>query len=174
MANNSSADSAGRCDSSARTMIKRARALDGHQNLSEFPPPRPLRLKCSLFLQLGVYLFNVSFELLHLDVSRPEESTTDEMLATIEVESQRRLRREAQRSRRARENSVDRDSRQRKDAAVHKAARNAATHGLARDSTSSQNWWDHLAQLNRAGTKPSVGLHWNRTCKHCGIKVGNH
>ncbi|KAJ6548311.1 hypothetical protein B0H10DRAFT_827437 [Mycena sp. CBHHK59/15] len=97
-----------------------------------------------------------------------DEARTDDMLTSIQIESHRRLRRDAQRSRRARENSSDRESRRKNNTAARRTARNTAE---VQSSNSSEPWWVRMAQLNSSETKPSLGLHWNRTCKHCGIKV---
>lgn len=110
------------------------------------------RLECSLF------------------IPRPEESMTDQMLTGIEIESRRQLRREAQRSRRGRETSTDRDLRRKTNAGAMRAARNA-TQGPLHDPDSPEHWWVRMARLNSSETKPVLGLHWNKTCKHCGIQV---
>jgi hypothetical protein len=107
------------------------------------------RLNCSLF------------------IPRPEESMTDQMLEGIEIESHRERRREAQRSRRARQTSTERDSRRKTNAGAMRAARNATLGPLH----NTENWWVHMARLNSSEAKPVLGLHWNKTCKHCGIKV---
>jgi hypothetical protein len=96
--------------------------------------------------------------------------STNEMLANMEAESQRRLRREAQRSRRARESSLDRNLRREQDTIARKAVRRTAK-GPSHDRRRSEPWWDHIARLNSGAMKPSVGLQWNRNCKNCGIKV---
>ncbi|KAJ6611526.1 hypothetical protein B0H10DRAFT_359241 [Mycena sp. CBHHK59/15] len=78
------------------------------------------------------------------------------------------IRRDAQRSRRARENSSDRELRRKDNTTARRTARNTAE---VQSSNSSEHWWVRMAQLNSSETKLSLGLHWNRTCKHCGIKV---
>ncbi|KAF8146757.1 hypothetical protein K438DRAFT_1868689 [Mycena galopus ATCC 62051] len=66
------------------------------------------------------------------------------MLASMEPESQHRLRREAQR--------------REQDTVARKVVRQTAK-GASHDHRRSEPWWDHIALLNSAGTKASVGLH---------------
>ena len=121
--------------------------------------------------------------------TRHQEASTERMLTGLEVEYHRRRRREAQRKRRANQDDRERDLQREinrnarstarallsdeervhirdADTAAHTSSRSAAE-----NSVHMEHWWDHVAQLNLSQVPAGLGLHWNRVCKYCGIKV---
>ena len=121
-------------------------------------------------------------------VTRNQEASTNQMLMGLEVEYHRRRRREAQRNRRANQDDRERDLRREVDRNARNTARsllsdedrvqirhtNTAAHASSRraeNSLHTEHWWDHVAQLNLSQVPASLGLHWNRVCKHCSVKA---
>lgn len=119
---------------------------------------------------------------------RPDEASTDQMLSDMDTEYYRRMRREAQRERRGKEDNQERDSRRKTNSDGRRIARgllsdedrtyirfaNTSARASSRNNTDAgglKNWWDRVALLNSCQTIAPLGLHWNRVCKNCGIKV---
>jgi hypothetical protein len=117
------------------------------------------------------------------------EGATDEMLTAISVEKHRQLRRATQRTRRANQDTSERDLIQENDNSARRKARdllpdgdrerlrsnNTAAHVVARTmgvhASQTDRWWDRVSQLNSSQVSKLLGLQWNRVCRHCGIKV---
>ena len=113
------------------------------------------------------------------------------MLTTLDAEYHRRLRRDAQRNRRANQDDHERDVQREINRNIRSTARallsdedreqirdmDTAAHSSSRravqNSIHMEHWWEHVAQLNLSQVPAGLGLHWNRICKYCGIKVSS-
>jgi hypothetical protein len=115
------------------------------------------------------------------------------MLSHLDTEYHRSIRREAQRQRRANQDSDSRDLRRKNDSDARRSARDSlqdedrarirvadsVAHSSARNTVTIANasngerWWIRVSMLNSNQNATPLGLKWNRVCKHCGIKV-NH
>ena len=143
--------------------------------------------QCKMFFLSGAWVYDLIRDF--SSVHRHQEAATDRMLTTLDAEHHRERRRVAQRDRRAMQDDRERDLGREIDRNARSTARallsgedgvqirnidtaaDSSSRTAAQNSVRTGHWWDHVAQLNLSQVPDGLGLHWNRVCKYCGIKV---
>lgn len=109
-----------------------------------------------------MYSFTIPMIFLWLNCSSDRDALHD----TDSVELRRSMQRDAQRARRNAQDDEERENARRKNTIEHREARQNAV-----AQPQKEKWWDFVAKLNSSNAKIPMRLQWNRSCKHCGVKV---